>query len=124
MEYKFTINTDTKIITVRTSGDLIKNEVAKMDRSIRTKAKGLNFSILFDFRQSKNRIAMADAYFWFTDFYEDNEKLLILIPTAYLSSADDEPFFRFFETTTNNNGIPIKMFQEEDPAMMWLGRSW
>ncbi|MEI7503987.1 MAG: hypothetical protein WCJ61_11950 [Paludibacter sp.] len=89
MEYNFTINTDTKIITVRTSGDLIKNEVAKMDRSIRTKAKELNFSILFDFRQSKNRITMGDAYFWFTDFYEDNEKLLISIPTANLSSTED-----------------------------------
>ena len=94
-----------------------------MDRSIRTKAKELNFSILFDFRQSKNRITMGDAYFWFTDFYEDNEKLLISIPTANLSSTEDEPFFKFFETTTNNNGIPIKMSLEEEPAIVWLVNS-
>ena len=121
MEYNFTINTDTKIITVQTTGELIKNEVAKMDKRIRTKAKEFNCSILFDFRKSKNQITMADAFFWFTELYEDNEKSLISIPTVHLSSAEDEQFFRFFETTTNNNGIPIKMFLEDEPAMRWLG---
>ncbi|MEI7502906.1 MAG: hypothetical protein WCJ61_06445 [Paludibacter sp.] len=120
MEYNFTINTDKKIITVQTSGELIKNEVAKMDKRIRTKAKELNCSILFDFRQSKNRITMADAFFWFTELYENDENPLISIPTVHLSSAEDEQFFRFFEITTNNNGIPIKMFTDNMHAIEWL----
>jgi len=42
------------------------------------------------------------------------------IPTAHLSSVEDEYFFKFFETTTNNKGIPIKMFLEEEHALAWL----
>jgi hypothetical protein len=120
MEYNFKIDTDTKIIKVQTSGELIKRELAKMDKSIRTMAIELKYKILFDFRQSKNRITLAEAYFWFTDFYEANEKPLIFIPTAHLSNIEDKQFFSFFETTTNNNGIPIKMFLEEESAMAWL----
>jgi hypothetical protein len=120
MEYSFTINTDTNIIIVNTSGELIKNEVAKMDKRIRIKANDLKYKILFDFRQSKNRITFADAYFWFTEFYKDDEKLLLSIPTVHLSSAEDEDFFRFFEITTNNSGIPIKMFLDNMHAIEWL----
>jgi len=124
MEYNYTINTDTKIITVQTKGDLIKNEVAEMDKSIRMKASELERNVLFDFRKSKNKISIADAYFWYDEFYNDDERFLMSIPTVHLSSAGDEDFFKFFETTTNNNGIPIKMFTEEEAAIAWLGSIW
>jgi len=42
MEYNFTINSESKIIIVQTIGDLFKNEVAEMDRSIRPKPMSLN----------------------------------------------------------------------------------
>ena len=114
------MNSNNKIIIVQTTGDLFKSEMAEMDKCIRTKANELKYKILFDFRLSKSRISIADAYFWFTDFYKDDERILISIPTAHLSSVEDEDFFRFFETTTNNSGIPIKMFMENKQAFEWL----
>jgi hypothetical protein len=62
----------------------------------------------------------SGAIDWFLNYYMDNENALKTIPTAHLTRVEDEPFFKFFETTTNNNGIPIKMFLEEESAMAWL----
>ncbi|MEI7504097.1 MAG: hypothetical protein WCJ61_12515 [Paludibacter sp.] len=120
MNYFYELIDSIITITVKTEGDITRNDFAETDRLIRTKANELNYKILFDFRNSQNCISIADAYFWFLNFYTDNENALKTIPTAHLSRVEDEPFFKFFETTTNNNGIPIKMFLEEESAMAWL----
>ena len=120
MKYIHKINHENKTIVVITIGDLETKEVAAMGLRIRLKANELKYKIIFDSRLSKNRISMTEAYYWFSTHYDRIDSKLKFIPSAYIANKADKDFFRFFETTSNNKGIPIKMFLDEKSALEWL----
>lgn len=120
MEYTYGINRNYKIIEVKVYGDLDTRETALMGKTIRLKAKELNYKILFDFTQARNKISIAEAYFWFADHYDKIDTELRYIPTAHLSNEEDRSFFSFCETTCYNKCIKIKMFMEKEKALEWL----
>lgn len=120
MEYIYEIISSSKIIEVKVSGDLVVKETVLMGKTIRIKAKELNYKILFDFTQTRNKIPIAEAYFWFTDYYDKIDIKLRYIPTVHLSNEEDKPFFCFFETTCYNKCIKVKMFTEKGEALEWL----
>ena len=122
MRYTYDINSENQTITVVTEGDLISKEAAEMGLKVLLKAKELKYRIVFDYRLSKNRISIGDAYFWFSNHYDSIDSGLRYIPTVYLANKDDFEFFSFFELTCNNQGIPIKVFQDEKEASKWLGK--
>ena len=120
MKYIYDIINSSKIVEVRVSGDLDIRGAALMGRTIRIKAKELNYKILFDFTQTRNKIPIAEAYFWFADYYDEVDIKLRHIPTAHLSNEEDKPFFSFFETTCYNKCIKVKMFTKKEKAFEWL----
>jgi hypothetical protein len=120
MEYTYDIIENYKVIFVKVSGILNVQEVALMGKTIRLKAKELNYKILFDFTHTKNKISTAEAYFWFTNHYDKIDMKLRYIPTAHISNEEDKSFFYFFETTCYNKCIKVKMFMEKEKALEWL----
>ena len=120
MKYTYKINSENKTIVVITKGDLETKEVAAMGLIIRLKANELKYKIIFDCRLSKNRISITEAYYWFSTHYDSINSKLSYIPSAYLANKKDWDFYSFFETTSNNKGIPIKMFLDEKSALEWL----
>ena len=120
MHYTYQINHDYKMINVITKGDLIIKELAPMELKISKIAKQLKYKIIYDYRLSKNRISMAEAYFWFSDLYDKVDWELRKIPLAYLVNKEDWKFYLFFECTSVNKGFPIKVFQEEMPSQNGL----
>lgn len=120
MKYTYKINSGNKTIVVITTGDLETKEVAAMGLIIRLKANELKYKIIFDYRLSKNRISITEAYYWFSTHYDSINNKLRFIPSAYIANKEDRDFYSFFETTSNNKGIPIKMFLDEKPALEWL----
>lgn len=120
MEYIYDIISNSKIVEVKVSGELDIKGTALMGKTIRQKAKKLNYKILFDFTQTKNRISITEAYFWFADYYDEIDVKLRYIPTVHLSNEEDKPFFSFFETTCYNKCIRVKMFTEKRKALEWL----
>ncbi|MEI7504413.1 MAG: hypothetical protein WCJ61_14130 [Paludibacter sp.] len=101
-------------------GDLEPNEVAELELKIRLMAMDLNYKIIFDYRLSKNKISITDAYYWVSTHFDTVDTKLKLIKSAYLVNKDDWEFYSFFETTSNNHGMQIKVFQEEDTLLNWL----
>jgi hypothetical protein len=120
MNYTYKINSDKKNIIVRTTGDLETKEFAGMCLEILLKAKELKFKTMFDFRLSKNKILLAEVYFWISTHYDHVDRQLKYIQSAYIANDVDYYFYSFFELTSNNKGIPMKIFLEETPALEWL----
>ena len=118
MEYSYVINN--KIIIVIVVGILIAEEVALMGIKIRIKALNLNCKIIFDFTNAKNQMTIANAYYWFLDYYDNVDMKFRYIQTAHLSNEQNEAFFKFVETTCNNKGILIRMFKEKKEALLWF----
>lgn len=118
--YTYEINSKNQTIDVITIGDLITEEAVEMGLKIMLKAKELKYKILFDNRLSINRISIGEAYYWFSTHFDNIDRELRCIPTAYIANKEDWDFYSFFECTCNNKGIPIRAFQEENAAMKWL----
>jgi hypothetical protein len=122
MNYTFRIDSENKMIHVKTVGDLITKEVVAMGLEIMLKAKMLKYTILYDHRLSNNRVSITEAYHWYSTHYDNIDNVLRRIPTAYIANKEDWDFFSFFECTCYNKGIPIKVFEEECEAVKWLNR--
>lgn len=120
MKYTYIINSESKTIAVITIGNLEPKEVAAMELKMRLNAKDQKYKIIFDYRLSKNRISIIEAYSWFSIYYENINRELKYIPSAYLVNKEDWDFYSFFECTSINKGIPIKVFQEENAVLKWL----
>ena len=120
MNYNYTLNEISKIITVRTTGHLKTKELSEMGVLMRTKARNLKCKILFDYSLSKNFISITEAFYWFSDYYDVADMKLRDIPAAIISNIEDLDFFYFLETTCFNQGIKIKVFLDEKTAEAWL----
>lgn len=120
MEFTFEIIDHNKTIVVITTGDLEAKEVADMDLKIRLIAKELKYKILFDCRLSKNRISITEAYYWFSIYSDITQNELKKVHTAYLSNKEDWEYYSFLETASNNQGIPIKVFLNENDVLNWI----
>lgn len=123
MKYTYEINSENQTIIVTTIGDLITKEVIAMGLQIMMKAKEMKCKIVYDHRLSKNRISIAEAYNWFSTYYDNIDCEFRKIPTAYLVNKDDWEFYSFFECTSNNKGIPIKAFQVVNDCLKWVENS-
>jgi hypothetical protein len=120
MTYTYEINSENHTIIVKTLGDLISKDVAAMGLEILSKAKKLNFKVIFDHRMSKNRVSITEAYSWYFNHYDCIDIELRRIPTAYIANDKDWDFYTFFECTCINKGIPIKVFRDENAVSEWL----
>ena len=122
MNYSFEKNDDTNTITVRTTGHLKTKELAAMGVLIRLQAMDLKYKLIFDHRLSKNFISITEAYYWFSNHYDGIDLKLRQIPAAIITNNEDNEFFQFLETTCSNQGIPIKVFLEEELAIDWINK--
>lgn len=122
MNYSYQKNENTRIITVRTTGHLKTKELSEMGVLIRLQAIDMKYKIIFDHRLSKNLITITEAYYWFSDYYDVVNIKLRQIRSAIITNKEDNEFFQFLETTCSNQGIPIKVFLEEEPAIDWLDK--
>jgi hypothetical protein len=120
MNYTFKIEPNSKLIHVKTVGDLITKEVVAMGLEIMLKAKILKYNILYDHSMSTNKISITEAYYLYSTHYDSIDNKLRRIPIAYIANKEDWDFFSFFECTCFNRGIPIRVFQEEYEALKWL----
>jgi len=120
MEYTYKIDAESKTIKVITKGELTTRETAAMGLEILTKAKELKYKIIFDYRLSRNRISITEAYYWFSAHYDNVDLELRKIPTAYIVNENDCEFYFFFECTSINKCIPIKVFLDENTISEWI----
>ena len=120
MNYTYTIVPKSKTITLITKGELNPNEVAELELKIRLIANDLKYKIIFDFRLSKIKISVSEAFYWMSNHFDNVETKFKQMKSAYLVNKEDWEFYTFFEYTNTNNGFPIKAFREEALISSWL----
>ena len=123
LEYSYEIIDEYKIIKVTVLGNLTTQEAAIMGIMVRVKANEMGYKLFFDYTLlSSIKIAIGDAYFWFSDHYDTINTKLRHIPTALLVNEKDKSSFDFFENTCYNKGIRIRIFRENKNALEWLNQ--
>ena len=120
MEYTCEIISDYKIIKVKVFGDLIIKESASLGKKMRRLARRMNYSILFDLTQIKNRITNAENYAWYANRRDIIDSSFKYIPIAYLINKNYDSVFNTFENYCSNNGILLRIFEEKEKAIEWL----
>jgi hypothetical protein len=122
MKYTYEINPEDQTINVILIGSLETKELAALGLKIMLKAKELKYKIIFDCRQSRNKISITEAYYWYITHYDHIDIELRHISIAYIANEEDWDFYSFFECTCMNKGIPVKTFKEENNVQKWLER--
>lgn len=120
MNYTYNLNFERKTIDVVINGICNTTELKRIEFLIRLKANELKYRIVFDYRQLNINSMMSELYFWFTSDYFENDNTLKYIQTAYLVDKEYWNKFLFFECTSSNKGITIKVFLEENALLDWL----
>lgn len=120
MKYTYEINSQGKTINVTITGDLEAKGLAALSLKIMMKAKDQNCKIIFDCKHSKNKISIAEAYYWYVTHYDPVDIKLRYIPIAYIANEEDWDFYSFFGCTCRNRGIQVKAFQIKNAALKWI----
>jgi hypothetical protein len=120
MDYTLEQIEDENIISLTLYGDLTTPEAILLGKYVRGKALELNYKIVIDFRYTENHISISEAYYWFANYYDVVNYNFRRIPTAHITNEVDADFFKFVQATCQNNGIPIRLFKELEPAKHWL----
>lgn len=122
----YTIDQDkeNQLIRVEVVGVITEGNGEKIITEARSAAGETGFDILYDMRRSSSKINISG---WFRlprnlDVYKAASARLI--KAAVLISKDDKSVddYMFFETVTRNLGFRLKIFFDEDDALLWLDR--
>jgi len=120
MEYNYNLNPTNKTIVVTTGINFTSYGAAEMDIFIRKTAKNLSYSIVFDYRASNDFLSFGEAYFWFSNYFNEADFELRSIPTVLIANQTDIDKFNFFETVCYNNNIKLKVFLDIESSLPWI----
>lgn len=120
MKYTYEINPEGRTINVVLIGSLETKKLADLGLEIMLKAKELKYKIIFDCRMSRNKITIAEAYYWYATHYDHIDIELRNIPLAYIVNQEDWDFYSFFECTCMNKGIQLKVFKKKADVLNWI----
>lgn len=120
MEYSYRIDDSKNIIFVTAVGDLTSGAFDEVGLKIFNLALTVKSSVVFDFSRVTVKISLGEIYFWFSNHLDKVDAQFRNIPTAVVSSAKNETFFHFVETTWTNHGAKTMVFKDEFQAQNWL----
>ena len=119
MNYSYEINVQKKTIFVKLTGNITTKELAFLDKEIRTKAKMLNYKVLFDFRDSIQSLPVSETDLWLDSNYYKSFNDLMTIPVAFILNDN---FSNFLNITSIPQNFPFKVFNDDISASQWLAQ--
>jgi len=122
MEYDISIDNKNKIALCAAKGELTIELATSMSRDVRKQAFELGYKTLYDITNASLNIGLLDAYLFPRDIdktYEDprhrsGKAAILCMPEK------DRAFWKFFEDTTRNSGVDVRLFYSKEEAMKWL----
>ena len=121
MPYKIHIHTEREFIEVVYSGPVTPDEVLEVDsKTIKLERKNVPNLYLSDFLNANLTFSILDLYnkpsTWTKRGFNPLNKLAI-ISTNFGKQWED---LKFFETTSLNQGLNVKIFSNREDALDWL----
>jgi len=120
-QYTITLDHDRRLVRVVTRGEIARDVGEDLITNARAEAAKYQYNIFCDVRESRAKVGLADWYFLPRRLLLYRKAKTANIKAAIIVSAGrQERVYRFFETVTQNLGLSIKIFLEEEKALDWL----
>jgi hypothetical protein len=121
-QYTLTLDHKHSLVTVVAQGEFDMNSGMELITDARKNAAENQYNIFCDVRDSTAKVNLADWFFLprrlgvYKNANARKTRTAILV-----APGGQENSYRFFETVTNNIGLRIKVFLNEEDALAWLG---
>ena len=121
-QYTLTLDHEQGLVIVVAQGEFDMNSGMELITDARKNAAENQYHIFCDVRASKAAVNLADWFFLprrlgvYQNLETRKSRTAILV-----TPGRQENNYRFFETVTNNIGLRIKVFLNEEDALAWLG---
>lgn len=124
VSYTIEIDNDVQLIRVEVFGEILQNDGERIITEARTAAGENGYDIVYDMRRSNTKVSILDWFRLPRNLDVFMQAKARLIRAAVIISKDDESLeeYRFFETVTRNLGFSLKIFFNEEDALVWLDR--
>ena len=121
MKWELIADEGKKTVICLAEGAVTYEEAFQASKETAEKAHSLGFHALFDARKTYLSVKLLDAYRFPAEHGDVFRELIYKgLKTAMIYNPKEAEFYRFYETTANNNGVNIRVFTEEGEAFKWL----
>jgi hypothetical protein len=120
-EYTITLDNENHIVHVVACGELIKELGEEIITKASVTAAEHQYYILCDVTKAKAKVSLVDWFFLprTLSVYRNNKTRLIKT-AIIISPGNQERVYSFFETVARNLGMNLKVFLNEEEAVIWL----
>jgi hypothetical protein len=116
------LDSERRLVRVVASGELFQKDGEKIISIAREKAAENGFDILYDIRAATTTVAFASWYKLPRELEVFKNPRARQAKTAVIVSRTDKALkdYKFYEIVTENVGIKLRVFFEENEALAWL----
>ena len=119
--YSLALDHDRGLVRVRAQGDIGPKLGMELITEARMNAAEHQYKIICDVRESRATVSLSDWYFLPRRLAVYKNWETRTVKTAIIVTAGrQEKVYRFFENVTNNVGLNIKIFLDEEGALEWF----
>ena len=118
-KFEISYDSDRNLTHVVVEGDLYKEEGDEIIRQSREAAAANQSSLLYDVREARSRVSLADWFFLprRLDVLQDPKAKSPKV--ALVVSAEELGDYRFYEDVAQNAGLSLRVFLNETEALAW-----
>ncbi len=121
MNAEATVDERRKLVWIRHTGILSVDVALAMLAAARSKAAEVGYPIVYDFRQSRLHVSLWTLGQYPTKYIQPAAESSGYLPAVHLISPDDNlDYWRVYEQSAINAGLRLKLFFDEDEAVVWL----
>ena len=120
--YEVLLDHENFLVKITAFGELYQKDGEEIITVARTTAAEYGYNVFYDIRQATTTVAFAS---WFhlprkLEVFKDMKTRRV--KAAILASKQDKAVgdYKFYETVTQNIGIQLRVFFNEDEALTWL----
>lgn len=122
-EFDVRLDDDWKLVRATARGNLSKSQGFELITEARTLAAKAGYDILWDVRQARLQIKLADFFYLPRNVEELQTSPTMSVRVALMVPQADLEKYAFYEDVAANVGLTVKVFLDEDEAITWLTES-
>ena len=122
MKHDFHIDNEIRLICCTLEGEFDIKESIRLAKSLREKAVGLDFNVLYDARKLQEPKSITPVYDFtakLSSIIDSTVHRKVMVAFLYESGSYDD-FWRFYEEASVDRGLVIKVFIDKEEAIRWL----
>jgi hypothetical protein len=122
MKHDFHIDNEIRLICCTLEGEFDIEESIRLAKSLREKAVGLDFNVLYDARKLQEPKSITPVYDFtakLSSIIDSTAHRKVMVAFLYKPGNHDD-FWQFYEDASVDRGLVIKIFIDKEEAIRWL----